>query len=266
MPELIRDPFALHFFSAAQEGIAIFADDGSLVAWNAAARAITGWDQAAAASRDLLARDSGMLEIRDGKWVDMRRSTMTVDSRELRVLIFADATAQYALTRARHQLTDGGLIDRASQLVGPEIAAGHIERSISLARRDARAVGVLSIGVDIPRVAEDVPYAELMGQLGKRVLAATRGSDLAARLSERELAIVLTAMANANDVAIVSVRTLLQLSQPYVLGGRERSVTVSLGGASFPTDGETAADILGAAHMAMTSVREQGGGYRLAVH
>ena len=264
MRRLTDDPFAQRLFEEAQEGIAVYDEQGQLVAWNAAARAITGWDHAAATTQGLLERGSGMLEIRDGKWVDLRPSSVATPDGRLRLLLFADATAQVALSDARRQLVEGGLVDRVTRLAGAQIALGHLERSVALARRDSRAVGVISIGVAVPRVAEEVPMDELMAQLGKRVIAATRTSDLAARFGGSELLIVLTAMASANDAAIVAVRLLLQLSRPYVLQGRERSATVSMGVASFPTDGDSADLVLHAARAAMTRASAEGGGYKVA--
>lgn len=266
VPELIRDPLARRLFTDAQEGIAVFDAAGTLVEWNAAARAITGWDEAAAATQDLLGRGPGMLEIRAGKWVDLRRAGLATDAGELRIVLFTDATAQVALTEARRQLTEGGLVDRVTQLAGKEIALGHLDRSVALAQRDSRAVGLLAIDVDIPRVGAEgeLPIDELMRQVADRVIAATRSSDLAARVEESELLIVLTAMADPQDAAVVAVRMLLQLSRLYLLGGRERSATVSLGGASFPTDGDSAEAVLAAARNAMAWARADGGGYRLA--
>lgn len=264
MLRLTDDPFARRLFADAQEGIAVFDETGALVAWNAAARAITGWDEAAASKIDLLAKGAGMLEIRDGKWVDLRKTSVATAARELHIVLFADATAQVALAEARRQLTEGGLIDSVTELVGAQIALGHLERSVALGRRDKRAVGVMVVGIDLPRVGPDQPFDELMRQLGKRVIAATRTSDLAARFSDSELLIVLTAMASPNDGAIVAVRLLLQLSRPYVLGGKERSATVSVGLGSYPTDGESAEAVLNAARDAMTRARSGGGGYKLA--
>ena len=242
----------------------MFDESGALIAWNAAARAITGWDEAGAATQDLLSKGGGVLQIRDGKWVDLRRSKVATPQGELRLVLFADATANVSLVEARRQLADGGLIDRVTTLAGPQIAVGHLDRSVALAQRDGRAVGVLSVGVDIPRVAEDVPMDELMAQLGKRVIAATRTSDLASRYAASEILIVLTAMAHAGDAAIVAVRLLLQLSRAYVLQGRERSATISVGVASFPTDADSATRVLEAARAAMTRARSGGGGYVLA--
>jgi diguanylate cyclase (GGDEF)-like protein len=264
MRQLLLDPVAKHLFTEAQEGIAVFDASGTLIAWNAAARAITGWDESAAAKQDLLAKGAGMLEIREGKWVDLRKGALATDLGELRLVLFADATTQVALTEARRQLTDAGLFDRVTKLAGRSIAVGHLERSVALGRRDSRAVGAISIGVDIPRVGEAVFMDEVIHQVAKRIIATTRTSDLAARLADAELLIVLTAMANAEDAAIVAVRLLLQLSRPYVLQGRERSATVSLGVSSFPTNGDSAEEVLSAARKAMVRMRSEGGGYKLA--
>jgi diguanylate cyclase (GGDEF)-like protein len=265
MRGLTTDPFALRLFTEAQEGIAVYDASGTLIAWNAAARAITGWDQEGAGSKDLLAKGAGMIEIRDGKWVDLRRAAVATPDGELRMLLFNDASSQVALREAKRQLTEGGLIDRVTTLAGPQIAIGHLERSVSLAKRDTRSVGVLAVGIDVPKVAEAVPADELMREVGKRVIASTRSSDLASRYSEWEILIVLTAMAQPHDAAIVAVRLLLHLSQPYVLQGRERSATISVGVASYPTDGDSAEAALAAARDAMGRVRAEGGGYRIAV-
>jgi diguanylate cyclase (GGDEF)-like protein len=264
MQRFIDNPVARHLFSEAQDGIAIFDETGTLVAWNAAARAITGWDQAAASKQDLLGKGAGMLEIREGKWVDLRSTALATPGRALRIVLFADASAQVALTEARRHLTEGGFIDHVTQLPGLPIALGHLERAVALGRRDKRAVGVLAVAVDLPRTGPEAPADELMGQLGKRVITATRTSDLAARVGESELLIVLTAMASPHDAAIVAVRLLLRLTQPYVVAERERSATVSVGVASFPTDGDSADAVRAAAREAMTRVRSGGGGYQLA--
>lgn len=264
MQRVTADPIAHRLFAETQEGVALFDHTGALVAWNAAARTITGWDDTMAAKQNLLSKGAGMLEIREGKWVDVRRATVATAGGELQIVLFADATAEVALREARRQLTEGGLIDRVTQLPGSQIALVHLERSVALARRDSRAVGVLSIGCDIPAVGEAVQMDELMRQLGKRVIAATRASDLAARFGESELLIVLTAMASPQHGAIVAVRLLLHLSRPYVLQGRERSATISLGVSSFPSDGTSAEAVLDAARQAMARARATGGGYEPA--
>ena len=263
MRDLTADPFAIRLFTEAQEGIAVYDASGALIAWNAAARAITGWDQDVARAKDLPARGAGMIEIRDGKWVDLRRAAVATPAGELRMLLFNDATTQVALREAKRHLTEGGLIDHVTTLAGPQIATGHLERSVALARRDSRAVGVIAVGVEVPRVAEDVPIDELMRQVGKRMVASTRASDLACRWSANELLVVLTAMSHAPDAAIVAVRLLLDLSRPYVLQGRERSATFSLGVASFPGDGDSPVALLTCAREEMEHVRADGGGYRV---
>src|SRR6266480_3563071 len=61
--------------SGTRDGIAILGPDGKLLFWNSAAAAITGWSLAEAAERDLaelVKAPDPLVEIRDGKWVELR--------------------------------------------------------------------------------------------------------------------------------------------------------------------------------------------------
>ncbi len=141
-----------------------------------------------------------------------------------------------------------------------EIALGHIQRSVSLATRDERSVGVLSVGVE----ATGAGAAQLFRELADRAHRSTRTSDLEVVYARDELLIVLTAMAHAGDAAIVAVRLLLDLSRPYELEGQQRTAKVSIGVASFPTDGVTAQTLVDSARAAMGRARSAGGGYAVA--
>jgi len=158
-----------------------------------------------------------------------------------------------------------GVVDGVTQLAVKAIAVGHLERSIALAQRDKRAVGVVAIGAEVPKVGKaDVPLDDLMRELATRVIVSTRASDLAARYGRSELVVVLTAMADPGDAAIVAVRLLLELSRPYLVGDVSRSATISLGVASYPLNADSAEAALGAARMAMARARANGGGYKVA--
>jgi len=65
-----------------RDGIAIVGPDGELVYWNAAAGAITGWSSNATAQRNVgkfTTTPQALVEIRDGKWVEIRLSALHVD-------------------------------------------------------------------------------------------------------------------------------------------------------------------------------------------
>ena len=137
--------------SGTRDGIAILDPNGKLVFWNAAATAITGWSLAQAAERnigELVKAPDALIEIRDGKWVELRYSRVDANAQTFLVLMFTDSTSLMSLRDARQQLRALGLIDRETGLPGRDLALVQLDQAIALAKRDKRSVGVLSLKVD----------------------------------------------------------------------------------------------------------------------
>jgi GGDEF domain-containing protein len=72
--------------------------------------------------------------------------------------------------------------------------------------------------------------------------------------------VVLTALTSSNDAAIVAVRLLLVLAEPFAVVGKARSVHCSIGVAEFPRDADDATSLLGAALAAADRAQLKGGG------
>jgi diguanylate cyclase (GGDEF)-like protein len=251
-----------------RDGIAIVGADGELIFWNAAAGAITGWSSPAIAGRNVgkfTTTPETLIEIREGKWVEVRQSPLHVDGKTYTVVLFTDSTSQVRLKDAREQLRSLGLIDKATNLPGREIAMVHIEHAMALAKRDSRSVGLLSLKLDRFRQLRDAPDGhaaadEVVRQFAKRITAFVRTSDVPARLSDDSFLVVLTALTTSNDAAVVAVRLLLVLAEPFDVVGRARAVHCSIGVAEFPRDAAEPVALLGAALAAADRAQVLGGG------
>jgi len=258
--------------SGTRDGIAIVDPDGKLVFWNAAATAITGWSLAQAAEQnigELVKAPGALIEIRDGKWVELRYSRVEANGQVFLILMFTDSTSLMSLRDARQQLRALGLIDSETGLPGRDLALVQLDQAIALARRDKRSVGVLSLKVDrfrqLRESAEEQVAEEVVRQFAGRITAFVRGSDVPARLSNDSFLVVLTALTSTNDAAIVAVRLLLVLAEPFDVVGKARSVHCSIGVAEFPRDADEATALLGAALAAADRAQLMGGGqYRVA--
>jgi diguanylate cyclase (GGDEF)-like protein len=186
------------------------------------------------------------------------------------VVLFTDATSQVHLRDTRGQLRSLGLIDSSTNLPGRELALLQIEQSIALARRDNRSVGLLSMKLDRFRQLRDsvdgqATADEVVRQFSKRITAFVRASDVPARLSDDSFLAVLTALTTSNDAAVVAVRLLLVLAEPFDVVGRARSVHCSIGVAEFPRDAKDAVALLSAALAAADRAQLMGGGrYHIA--
>jgi diguanylate cyclase (GGDEF)-like protein len=268
-------PEALHSESLAlsvllatgtRDGVALLNELGELVFWNAAAVSITGWSIAEAAGRrlDEVVETAGALtEIRDGKWVELRHNIIKTERQNFTVVLFTDSTPQVRLRDARDQLRALGLIDAPTNLAGRELAMVHLEHAMALAKRDKRSVGALSVKLDRfrdLRSGDETAAAETIRQFAKRMSAFVRASDVPARLSEDSFLVILTALTTSNDAAVVAVRLLLALAEPFDVVGKARTLHCSIGVAESPRDAEDATALLGAALGAADRAQLLGGG------
>jgi diguanylate cyclase (GGDEF)-like protein len=254
--------------SETRDGVAIVGPGGELTYWNAAAGAITGWSSHAIAERNVAkftTTPQALVEIREGKWVEVRQSPLRADGKTYTVVLFTDATSQVRLKDTREQLRSLGLVDHATNLPGREIAMIHIEQAVALAQRDNRSVGILALKLDRFRQLRDATNGrataeEVVRQFAKRITAFVRTSDVPARMSDDSFLVVLTALTNSNDAAVVAVRLLLVLAEPFDVVGHARAVHCSIGVAEFPRDAAAPVALLGAALAAADRAQVMGGG------
>jgi diguanylate cyclase (GGDEF)-like protein len=251
-----------------RDGIAIVGPRNELVFWNAAAGAITGWSTLAIAEGNVgrfMTVPQSLIEIREGKWVEIRQSPLDVNGSTFTVVIFTDATSQVRLKDTREQLRALGLIDTATNLPGREVAMLHVEQAIRMAQRDKRSVGLMSLKLDRFRQLRDgkdgqATADEVVRQFAKRITAFVRASDVPARLSDDSFLVVLTALTSSNDAAVVAVRLLLVLAEPFDVVGRARTVHCSIGVAEYPRDAGEPVALLGATLAAADRAQVMGGG------
>jgi len=268
-------PEALHSESLAlsvllatgtRDGVGVLDGAGQLVFWNAAAVSITGWSIAEAAGRrldEVIETAGALTEIRDGKWVELRHNVIEAEGQSFTVVLFTDSTPQVRLRDARDQLRALGLIDAPTNLAGRELAMVHLEHAMALAKRDKRSVGALSVKLDRfrdLRSGDETAAAETIRQFAKRMSAFVRASDVPARLSEDSFLVILTALTTSNDAAVVAVRLLLALAEPFDVVGKARTLHCSIGVAESPRDAEDATALLGAALGAADRAQLLGGG------
>jgi len=235
------------------DGIAIYGSEQQPAYWNAGATAITGWQRSSDEAVALRSRPAGLAEIRPGKWVEIRRVTLIWEGQPAEAIIFNDVTAERRLAEVHQQFRDVGLMDPLTGLIGHQLLLDHARRAIALAERDGRPAGVIWMDLDrfVGTGSAPNPVADaVMRQCSRKVEQSIRASDVAARPEPESLAVMLTALRSAADLQIIAVRLLLTLSVPSLVEGRERSVSVTIGGAVFPGDGATAEDLVNAARRA----------------
>ena len=99
----------------------------------------------------------------------------------------------------------------------------------------------------------------LLIEVGKRLGALVRKTDLVARLGGDEFALLLMDEADPGSVANLATRLIEQICLPFSIDGEELSIGLSLGIAIAPVDGTRADQIVRNADLALYRAKSQGG-------
>lgn len=99
---------------------------------------------------------------------------------------------------------------------------------------------------------------ELLMGIALRLRESVRESDVVARLGGDEFVIMLPDITAGSQVASVADKVLAAVGNPFTLAGQEFRITVSIGVALFPGDGEDEQTLMKNADMAMYHAKEEG--------
>ena len=133
---------------------------------------------------------------------------------------------------------------------------------LTSARRQNNLVGILFIDLDNFKTVNDslghFAGDELLKRVAGRLQACLRGADMVGRLGGDEFVVVVTDLANAEDIAPVAEKISEAISEPFSLEDQVLSVSSSIGISVFPKDGETPDTLIRNADAAMYLAKDRG--------
>ena len=277
---------AAKVFENAAEGIMVTDPQGRIVSVNRAFAAVTGYAAEEVVGKDVRLFKSGLhdekfyLEIwaaltETGGWhgeIWNRRKNGEVYPAWLTLSvvkdergrtthyagILMDVTSQkQAEDYLRHQATHDPLTD----LPNRELFRDRVTQALALARREKRIAAVMLLDLDhFKPINDTLGHAagdRVLQGVARRLLASLRDCDTAARLGGDEFAVLLQEITTGEDAAPVAQRLLDALAKPFVLSGREYSISASIGISLYPAHGATASALLSGADSAMYRAKER---------
>ncbi len=154
--------------------------------------------------------------------------------------------------------------DTLTQLPNRVLLHGRLQQAMAGAQREAGQLAMLFIDMDRFKDINDTlghPVGDgLLVEVGQRLSALVRDSDIVARLGGDEFVLVLTGTGRdaARAAASVAAKVLAHLGRPYKVQGYELHSTPSIGIALFPADGEDADTLMKNADSAMYQAKSAG--------
>ncbi len=139
-----------------------------------------------------------------------------------------------------------------------------LEQSVRESRRSGRTLTVMMLDMDRFKTINDTlghPVGDqVLREVGARVRAALRESDVVARLGGDEFGVLLPT-GEADLARAVAVKIAKALERPLVIEGQTMDIAASIGIAHFPRHGESAVALLRAADVAMFAAKRAKSGY-----
>jgi diguanylate cyclase (GGDEF)-like protein len=99
---------------------------------------------------------------------------------------------------------------------------------------------------------------QLLVEVARRLQSCVRESDTLARIGGDEFVLVISGVASTGSVTHVVQKIFGVLQQPFLLEGRELTITPSIGISLFPDDGSNADELIRNADTAMYQAKEAG--------
>jgi len=208
-------------------------------------------------------RDAGIWRHRrkDGTAIDVHIDAygVTFQGKVARLVLATDVTERLKYeARIEYLATHDGL----TSLPNRNLFSDRLAQAITLARRAGQRVGVLLLDLDNFKMIND-SFGHGAGDLvvqgvAQRLAGVLRAGDTVARFGGDEFVVLLTALGQAEDSALVVRKIQDALAAPFRVEGTEVFVTASLGVSTFPADGDDMATLLRNADVAMYKAKELG--------
>ncbi|MCB4811038.1 EAL domain-containing protein [Methylovorus menthalis] len=152
--------------------------------------------------------------------------------------------------------------DTLTGLANRNLLKERMHQAISEARRHNWMFSVAFVDIDnFKRINDSMGHSagdELIRLLGQRLQSCLRDGDTVARLGGDEFVLLLTSQSLDESIHTVVQRIRNTIINPFIITGKQLTITCSIGLANFPQDGRNADTLLSNADSAMYQAKANG--------
>lgn len=208
-------------------------------------------------------RELRNIELGFGKGLNWREFTITpykdFNQHHLLVEVSQDISVR---KKAESELLKMAQFDTLTSLPNRILATDRLNQAIKSAKRQGVMAAVMFIDIDNFKNINDTQGHSvgdlLLKEVAKRLLLCVRDSDTVARWGGDEFIIVMPEVLQMEETEALSERILESLSKPFFITNNRYLVSVSIGIACVPNDGDIADILLSNADSAMYQAKEAG--------
>lgn len=170
-----------------------------------------------------------------------------------------------------HEQEKLALHDALTGLPNRRLLMDRLELTLSHAQRNKSATALMYLDLDGFKQINDTLGHDagdiLLRMVASQLLSVVRKEDTVARIGGDEFVIVLRDLNHELDLTGLVTKLIKAVAQPCSIHGNDVSITVSVGIAIYPANGDTVETLMRSADLAMYAAKQAGKNkYRIAVH
>ena len=166
------------------------------------------------------------------------------------------------LKQTNEQVTYLAHHDTLTSLPNRILFYDRLNQAITRGRREKELSAVLFLDLDGFKLINDTFGHDvgdvLLREAAKRIVGCVRESDTVARMGGDEFTVILSNVRTPDNIKQVANKIVEAIARPFVLNGKECSVSISIGISLHPDNGETAAQLVKIADAAMYLAKHSG--------
>jgi len=183
----------------------------------------------------------------------------TEEDRDLLQFVSTQIATAIERRQAADRMRHMAHYDALTGLTNRPLFYDRFDVALRRARRDGERVGVLYLDLDDFKSVNDSRGHEagdrLLCQVARRLAGCVRETDTVARMGGDEFTVLLTNIAGEDAVNVVVENIVKSVSAPFTLNNEAVTISVSIGAAVFPDDGEDAEALLHSADAGMYGMK-----------
>ena len=182
-------------------------------------------------------------------------------SKRMHVAIFSDITKK---KEADELLWKQANYDHLTQLPNRQLFHDRLEQKIIMARRGSDSLALLFLDLDRFKEVNDTLGHDMGDKLlviaAERINECVREMDTVARMGGDEFTVILSQMVDPNAAGKIAETIIRKLSEPFILGDAQMTISASIGITIYPADGADSTQLLKNADVAMYTAKNNGRG------
>ncbi|UJF21109.1 bifunctional diguanylate cyclase/phosphodiesterase [Shewanella sp. OMA3-2] len=175
------------------------------------------------------------------------------------VAIIRDISDQY---KSAEIIRQQAYFDSLTQLPNRFLSLDRLSQMLVECERSNEKTAVLFLDLDdFKKINDSLGHEvgdKVLIESGRRLKQVLREADTVGRLGGDEFIVLLRGINERHDVLVITEHLLKAFRKPFIIDGRELMLTVSIGAAIYPENGQSASDLLRNADTAMYRAKDLG--------